>query len=172
MEHILQPNEVRTLGRPIGKVADEKLNAFITEAEQLHIKPILGDGLFLRILEEVENGGDERIRMLLDGGVYKDSEDKAHSFMGLRVAVSYFVYAQNLMSGDIESTRFGSVLKDGDYSTNISSKVRSDAYNNAIDVANAYLKECVEYCKSVGLIKGVGRTRYSVGGITIRKIGK
>ena len=51
MEHILQPTDVRSLGRPIGKVADEKLMAFITEAEQLHIKPVLGDELFLRILD-------------------------------------------------------------------------------------------------------------------------
>lgn len=171
MKRILQPNEVRTLGRPIGKVVDEKLNAFITEAEQLHIKPILGDELFLRILEELEKGDDDRIKILLDGGVYKDQNEKTHSFMGLRVAISYFVYAQNLMSGDIESTRFGNVIKDGDYSTRISSKERSEAYNNAIDVANSYLKECVAYCKDVGLIKSTGRPNFNAGGITIRKIG-
>lgn len=106
MEHILQPNEVRTLGRPIGKVADEKLNAFITEAEQLHVKPILGDELFLRLLEEPEPSDD--IKTLLYGGIYKDKNGVTHSFTGLRVALSYFVYAQNLMSGDIESTRFAS----------------------------------------------------------------
>jgi len=171
MEHILQPNEVRTLGRPIGKVADEKLKAFITEAEQLHIKPILGDELFLDILNEVENGGNDQIKMLLDGGVYKDCKGRTHSFMGLRVAISYFVYAQNLMSGDIESTRFGSVMKNDDYSTRISSKERSDAYNNTVDVAKAYLNECVAYCKEVGLIKSAGRPKYTAGGLTIRKIG-
>ena len=170
MEHILQPNEVRTLGRPIGKVADEKLIAFITEAEQLHIKPTLGDELFLRLLEETET--NEEIKVLLYGGTYKDKNEKIHSFMGLRVALSYFVYAQNLMSGDIESTRFGSVIKNGDYSTHISSKERSDAYNNSVEVAKTYLKECVDYCKSVGLIKSAGRPQLSMGGITIRRIGK
>lgn len=171
MEHILQPNEVRSLGRPIGKVADDKLNAFITEAEQLHIKPILGDVLFLDVLTEIKEGGNDKIRMLLDGGVYKDGNDRTRSFMGLRVSISYFVYAQNLMSGDIESTRFGSVMKNDDYSTRISSKERSDAYNNAIDVAKAYLNECVTYCKDVGLIKSSGKPKFTAGGITIRKIG-
>ena len=170
MEHILQPADLRTLGRPIGKVADDKLKAFITEAEQLHIKPILGDELFLKLLDDREHNNN--IETLLNGGTYTDKRDKLHSFMGLKVALSYFVYAQNLMSGDIESTRFGSVLKDNDFSTRISSKERSDAYNNAIDVAKAYLTECVEYCRETGLIKSVGRTKYNVGGITIRKIGR
>lgn len=171
MEHILQPADLRTLGRPIGKVAEEKLKAFITEAEQLHIKPILGDELFLKLLDDREQENND-IVTLLNGGTYTDKRDKLHSFMGLKVALSYFVYAQNLMSGDIESTRFGSVMKNGDYSTHISSKERSDAYNNAIDVAKAYLTECVEYCRETGLIKSVGRTKYNVGGITIRKIGR
>lgn len=170
MEHILQPADLRTLGRPIGKVADDKLKAFITEAEQLHIKPILGDELFLKLLDDREHNNN--IETLLNGGTYTDKRDKLHSFMGLKVALSYFVYAQNLMSGDIESTRFGSVLKDNDFSTRISSKERSDAYNNAVDVAKAYLKECVEFCKDKGLIKAAGHAKYNVGGITIRKIGR
>ena len=171
MEHILQPADLRTLGRPIGKVAEEKLKAFITEAEQLHIKPILGDELFLKLLDDREQENND-IVTLLNGGTYTDKRDKLHSFMGLKVALSYFVYAQNLMSGDIESTRFGSVMKNGDYSTHISSKERSDAYNNAVDVAKAYLHECVSFCKEIGLIKAAGRTKYNVGGITIRKIGR
>ena len=171
MEHILQPADLRTLGRPIGKVAEEKLKAFITEAEQLHIKPILGDELFLKLLDDREQESKD-IVTLLNGGTYTDKRDKLHSFMGLKVALSYFVYAQNLMSGDIESTRFGSVMKNGDYSTHISSKERSDAYNNAVDVAKAYLQECVSFCKEIGLIKAAGRTKYNVGGITIRKIGR
>ena len=73
MEHILKPEEVRTLGRPIGKVADEKLTAFITEAEQLHIKPIIGDELFYRILSEEQ---DNNITLLLSGGNYRDKREK------------------------------------------------------------------------------------------------
>lgn len=159
---------MRTLGRPIGKVSDEKLNAFITEAEQLHIKPIIGDELFYRILDGESN---EDIKLLLNGGTYKDKRGKIHGFMGLRVALSYFIYAQNIMSGDIESTRFGTVIKNDDYSNRPSSKERSDAYNNSMEVANAYLQECVEYCKNVGLIKVVGKTKLAVGGVTIRRIG-
>ena len=171
MEHILQPSDIKTIGRPIGKVADEKINAFITEAEQLHIKPILGDEVFLKLFDESAKN-EEKLAKLLNGGTYMDKRGKVHSFMGLKVALSYFVYAQNLMSGDIESTRFGSVMKNDDFSTRISSKERSDAYNNAIDVAKAYMQECVAYCREMELIASVGRTQYHAGGVTICKIGK
>lgn len=171
MEHIIGIDEIKALGRPIGKVSTEKLMAYITEAEQLNIKPVLGDELFLKLLDDNEQN-DEKVKILLNGGTYRDERDKLHSFLGLKVALSYFVYAQNLMSGDIESTRYGSMMKNGEFSTHISSKERSDAYNNSIDVANAYLKECVVYCKHTGLIKTAGKAQYNVGGITIRKIGR
>ena len=92
--------------------------------------------------------------------------------MGLKVAISYFVYAQNVMTGDFESTRYGMVIKDGDYSTRISSKERSDCYNNTLEVANYYLAECVKYCKVKKLITTkTNRSVVSTGGMTIRKIG-
>ena len=179
MTHLIKTNELRTLGRPIGKIADDKLNAFISEAEQLHIKPILGDELFLKLIAEVEKDNNENVnadlQMLLSGGTYYSNQGteraRTHSFTGLKTAIAYFVYAQNLMVGDIESTRYGSVIKNGDYSTHVSSKERSDAYNNTLEVANAYLQECVDYCKVKGLIKVVGKPAASIGGITIKRIG-
>lgn len=169
MKHIITLNEVVTLGRPIGKVDDEKLLAYITEAEQLYIKPILGTSLFLKLLNKKL---DENSQRLLDGGIYTDEKGKTQSLVGLKVTLSYFVYAQNVMSGDFQSTRFGMTLKSDDNSTHLSSKERSDCYNNTIEIANSYLRECVAYCKSVGLIQWAGSPCTSFGGITIRKIGK
>lgn len=171
MEHIITPEEVVNLGRPIGKVDDTKLLAYITEVEQMNIKPVLGDELFLKLLAEGED--NDLFKILLNGGTYKDrSASQEKTFVGLRTAMSYFVYAQNVMSGDFHSTRYGMRLKDGDYSTGISSKERSDCYNNAMEVAQHYLKECVAFCKAKNLISG---PRYkgvvSTGGCTIRKIG-
>lgn len=171
MEHIISPDEVVKLGRPIGKVEESKLLAFITEAEQMNIKPALGDALFLKILAEGES--NDIYKLLLNGGTYNDCNGEMRSFMGLKVALSYYVYAQNVMTGDFQSTRFGTVLKQGDYSREISSKERSDCYNNALEVAHHYLKECVGYCKTKGLFKSnKSRRVVSTGGCIIRKIGK
>lgn len=176
MKHLLTTTEIKTLGRPIGNVADDKLNAFITEAEQLHIKPILGDELFLKLQEESETEKkNPDLQMLLSGGTYIVNEgtasEKPRTFSGLKVAISYFVYAQNLMVGDIESTRYGMVIKNGDFSNHVSSKERSDAYNNTIQIANAYLTECLSYCKAKRLVNVAGTPVAAVGGITIKKIG-
>lgn len=179
MKHLLKPEELRKLGRPIGKVADDKLTAFITEAEQLHVKPVLGDKLFMELLDEAEKGESEEKdavkQLLLDGGSYMVKEGTENEspcyFTGLKVALSYFVYAQNLMVGDIESTRYGSVIKNGDYSNHVSSKERSDAYNNTLEVAHSYLLECVAYCKEKGLIRSAGKATAKIGGITIKRIG-
>lgn len=170
MEHLLTPEEVLKSGRPIGgKVDKEALLAYITEAEQLNIKPVLGDALFLDILSQEE---DETYAMLLSGGTYTACDGELYSFVGLKVALSYFVFAKFVMVGDFQTTRYGTVFKESDYSTHISSKERSDAYNDALEVGNCYLNDCVRYLKHKGKIKGtLGRQRAS-GGMTIRKIGK
>lgn len=171
MEHIITPDEVKTLGRPIGKHVDnEKLIAYITEAEQMCIKPALGEILFLRLLKEGES--NDVYKTLLNGGEYTVADEQVRTFIGLKVALSYFVYAQNVMSGDFQSSRFGTVLKQGDYSQGISSKERSDCYNNALEVARHYLSECVAFCKAKNLLNnGKSRGIVSTGGCTIRKIG-
>ena len=47
MNHLIEIDELRALGRPIGKhVSEEKLLAYITEVEQMNIKPSLGEALF------------------------------------------------------------------------------------------------------------------------------
>lgn len=180
MTHILTEEQLRKLGRPIGKKVDRtKLEAFITEAEQLHVKPIIGDALFLRILAELEKESveDKNILLLLDGGNYnskdygKSDNNDIHCFMGLRESLSYYVYAKYVMSGDIESTRFGIGVKENEYSSHISDKSRSTLYNGIIEIAKGYLDECLTFCKISGLIRSEGRSRINIGGCTIKKIG-
>lgn len=171
MEHLITVEDAKTLGRPIGKVDEGKLIAYITEAENLFIKPVLGDKLYMMLFDDEKNKG-EYIKRLFDGGSYCDCCGEVHCFRGLSVTMAYFVYAQLVMSGDFDSTRYGMVIKDGEYSNRISSKERSDHYNNTLEVANAYLRECVAYCRSVGLIKCTNTTaKAAMGGIVIRKIG-
>ncbi len=170
MQHLVTPQEVVHLGRPIGTVDHDRLLAYISETEQLNIKPVIGTPLFLKLLDDNEDR-DPRLDTLLKGGTYEDERNGVMSFVGLKVTIAYFVYAQNVMSGDFQSTRYGMVLKDGDYSSHISSKERSDCYNNTLEVANAYLRECLAYCKSTGLISKTGKPTAFTGGIRIQKIG-
>ena len=170
MEHFIAPNEVGKYGRPLSANIDkDKINAYITEAEQMNIKPVLGDDLFLSILEKGED--DENYSLLLYGGTYKVN-GKIHSFAGLKSATSYYVFAKYLMIGDVNATRFGVVMKDDSYSARISSSERSNAYSDTLEVANFYLQECVQFCKAFGLITGRQSSQKATGAVTIKKIGR
>lgn len=165
-----------------------QLEAYIEEVEQMFIKPSLGDELFLKLLFGNYNHEDIRYKILLDGGLYGDdiadsvtlselSDDTTERetygnryLTGLKTAISYYVYAQNIMTGDYQSTRYGMVVKQNDYSNPLSSKERSDAYNNALEVANDYLRDCVAYGNQTGLIKS-SRRAHGSGSVRIRKIG-
>ncbi len=170
MEHLTSPNEVVKLGRPIGgKVDQERMLAYIIEAEQMNIKPVLGDKLMLDILQHGEE--NEKYQVLLNGGTYTANDGGIYSFVGLKCCVAYFVFAKNVMVGDFQTTRFGTVLKESDYASHISTKERSDCYNDTLEVANSYLRDCLRYCSHVGIPTGnIGSQRAS-GGIKIRKIG-
>lgn len=180
MNHIIEIEDLKMLGRPLNKMTSEhKLYALIAETEMLQIKPIIGDSLYLTLVENAnnENPQDKRIKLLLEGGIYNPSEysgtscsDKRY-FEGLKKAVAYFVYAQYVMTGEFESTRYGITLKDGDYSSHISDKQRSNYYNNLVDIGKGYLKDCIAFCKVSGLIKTTGKTLSNMGGVTIKKIG-
>ena len=50
LEHLITVEVLRRKGRPLGKVSNEQLAAYIEEVEQLYIKPSLGDELFLALL--------------------------------------------------------------------------------------------------------------------------
>ena len=170
MVHLITPEEVGKYGRPISVKTDEdKLTAYIIEAEQMNVKPVLGDELFLSILEKGDD--DEKFCLLLSVGTYS-SEGKLYSFAGLKAALSYYVFAKYLMVGDFNATRFGITMKEDSYSAHISSAERSNAYSDTLEVANCYLQDCVSYCVRTGLMKGSPGNQKATGAVKIRKIGK
>lgn len=185
MKTIISVEEAKTLGRPIGKVASNKITAFINEVENTIIRKTLGDAFYVKLVDIESNGGvwdasfdttfgdEERnnLSILLYGGQYNDLQGFPHVVTGLKTTIAYFVYAQNVRAGDFESTRYGMVVKDDEYSTGISSKERDMVANSATEVANAYLKECVDFGINRGLIQTSGRGNLHItSGCIIRKI--
>lgn len=146
MKHLITVEEVRKYGRPISKQVDnEKLESYIYETERLSIKPVLGDELFSRLLSIIdipnEDVYNKDLVLLLEGGEYTDRNDGFHMFSGLKMAMSYYIYAQYVMDGDFQLTRSGVVVKDSAYSSHVSSKERSDCYNNALAAAKGFMDE-------------------------------
>lgn len=177
--NIISIEDLKMFGRPMSNLgSDQKYYAFITEVEMLYIKPTFGDDLYLTLVENANNvnPSDERIKILLEGGVYKPADygknDGNRFYLeGLKKCIAYYVFSQHIMSGDYESSRYGFVVKNNDYSDKISDKQRSNYYNNIIEIAKGYLNDCIKFCKISGLIRSKGKSLSKMGGITITKIG-
>lgn len=167
---LISIEEAKTLARPL-LMHDDKVLPFIVEVEQTQIKPVIGESVY-RDLHDDKRSSEKEYADLLSGGEYVDCCGKYHTFSGLKVAISYLVYVKSLMCGDVESTRFGFMQKDGQYSQHISTAQRSAAYNEANEVAQCYLRECVEYCKAKNMIKSCElHGGLQSAGCIIRKIG-
>lgn len=169
MKTILNVEEAKKFGRPIGKVSTDKILAFITEVENTIVRKEIGDELYLALTNDLDLTED--YQFLLDGGTYEDTCGNVHILTGLKAAIAYFVYAQNVRAGDYESTRYGMVIKDDEYSTGISAKERDQIANSATAVAESYMSEVKQYCQFKGIRYGNNRGNVHItSGCVIRKI--
>lgn len=143
MQQLITVDEVQTLSRDMSQYVDvNKIATYIRESESINIKSALGDALFLDVKEH-----PEKYSTLLDGGVYETECGVKKVFAGLKTALAYYTFARVVKNGDGNVTRFGLVKKESEYSSHADLKEKMIAYNDAFDVANRYLKECVVYLR-------------------------
>jgi len=167
---ILTPSEARILARPIGQfVADNKLQAYIDEVEVTHFAPIFGDPLMLK-LQDPQIAVTEPYLTLLKGGTYVVNGN-LKAITGLKKAIAYAVYCRLLQSGDVESTRYGNVVKRGEYSEHVSQSVLAKVVGECAEVEQRLTKQCVVYCKAYKLIEcRTSGNGIFIGGAQIKKI--
>ena len=120
---------------------------FIPEAEQLDVKPILGEQMYIDLLE-AQTGTTLSVNqvLLLDGGIYT-VENRKYIFKGLKVAISYFVYSRLIRNADGQLTRFGFVDKNLNESDRPQLKEKLVAADDAAKSGNAYLNEVLQLIK-------------------------
>lgn len=158
-QFLMTTNEVMNLARDMSIHIDKsKIEVFLRESENLDIKNALGDALFLDVKEHID-----KYEILLNGGVYETDNGDKKVFTGLKSALAYYTFARLVKSGDGNVTRLGFVNKESEYSSHSEFKEKLMAYNDAFDVANKYLKECVIYLNNnknlFPLYKGNGGIR-------------
>lgn len=139
--YLITTDEVGTLTRGMSVyVASDKIESYIREAENMDVRPALGDALFLDIKAE-----PDKYQLLLSGGEYEAKCGGKRLLVGLKSALAYYSYARLVKNGDGNVTRFGYVNKDDEYSSRPEFREKLQAYNDAFDVASRYMKECVDY---------------------------
>lgn len=113
----------------------ERLDPYIIEAQDLDIRPFLGELLFYDIATNPSTTPNAK---LLAGGTYID-DTYTLFFDGLKIAIAYFAYARFIANQGINITRFGIVKKLVDNSEAISQETVSHLAGNARSVGQAYL---------------------------------
>ncbi len=73
----------------------ERIEPSVLEAQQIEIKPQVGDTLFVELLKK---GDQEPYRTLLDGGEYRGCNGQTNVFDGLKTALAYYVYGRLITS--------------------------------------------------------------------------
>lgn len=199
MRNLITYEEISQLARPC--TTDEDIaKAMIAEAQRVEIKPRLGDALYLKLLNlderyivdagsaeadsDIYIAADEDApstissldpcQILLEGGQWVDSNGDAHLLTGLKTALAYYTLARITRDGNIQETRYGSVIKDDQYSTDPEKAERQRQYRELFSQADSYMAEALFYVtqnrKSFPEYKTCAKMRSNR--MTIRTIGK
>lgn len=170
IEQWIKQADISTLARPC--YADEDLaNTCIMEAQNLDIRPQIGDELYMAIANEFTTS---RVRSLMGMEVFKDKNNHTRMHFGLSKALAYYAYARIVKTGSNTQTRYGFVSKNDENSTNTSLKERINAYDDAFAMGDDYMKGVVDYI----VANASSYPEYSLKGkmknnrIMFRKIGK
>lgn len=124
-------------------IDQERINNAITEAEELDLSPIIGEQVYISILEK--NGiytGD--YKSLMDGVVY-EYEGEKYQLRGIKVALCYFAYSRLIKGIDNNLSRSGFLQKDSDYSVHAIIKERLVASNEAKEIGTTYALKCLDF---------------------------
>jgi len=168
MLHLTTPDNIRKNVRPISKnIENNRIEPYIDEVEQRIIKPRIGSELFIDLIDwmntDDKSSFPDEYEILMNGGVYdyitcKQSEKKV--FKGLQSAINYYVYAKIIKNNDINISRLGIVNKEDDYSSRVDLNIRLASEKDALQVADGYISECIDYLnvtKNITKFKRAGK---------------
>ena len=146
-EHLITVEKFKELARPTSKhIDDGEVNTFIRECEDIYIIPAIGLARFKALQENTQ---DVTNKILLEGGEYEDKKGTLRKCSGIRLTLSYFVYAKMVMSDGGLLTRTGLMQHNDSSASREDDKNRVRMYNDAMEVAETYLGSCLAYLKSV-----------------------
>lgn len=143
-EMLISSREVRGLTRDISaSLRDERITPLIREAEDMYVRPAIGDALYIELLED-----EGKYPVLLAGGVYEAGGKKTYC-TGLKKAIAYYAYAKIILNNQTNVTSWGVGQKNITESTPATPAALDKTYNDAKAVADRYMTECLAYIDAV-----------------------
>lgn len=135
---------------------------YLEEAENLRLVDVLTAKLY-RWLDETDFSGEgpfeyngveitkQQYIELMEGG-YFDSLCASGKSVGIITAIAYIAYSRFLVNNPTNVTAFGVKFKNGEFSSDAPDGVIIRNSNEARKIGEAYLREVVNHCKSMGLL--------------------
>lgn len=157
--YLIDHSDLSKYTKPISNLRDMEGDKFaINEAQQMDIKPVITDAILLDLLEylDLPEQDDDVKNTLLNGGTYEHNGIKYY-LAGLKATHAYYTYSR-LVANSFDLTRFGSVQRNDEYSTNTAYLQIKTLSNNARDTANIYLEECIRFIESYPDVFNFGDT--------------
>lgn len=145
------------------------IRPIIEEVEQIDMKPLLGQGLYIALLNLNPDTEPEEspLLRLLEGGQY-DGCGGAAIFDGLYKAEAYYVYARLLRNPNGFLSATGFRQSTDNFSNYAEYKERESTIIAVKQAADSYMSDCMAYIRSVPELRtlaGCGSHR-RYGGIT------
>lgn len=163
---ILSPHNVRHV-RPIAENIHDfaRLVPYLREAEELRLIDVIGAGLYCWLdTTDFSGAGPFEYKgvtitkaqhhTLMCGGYYGcDCDCGEQQTPGIIEAVAYIAYARFIMNNPINTTAFGVVHKNGEFSTRVDEPTLVRASNEANKIGEALLQRVLKHVECLGLLQ-------------------
>lgn len=166
MEHLITANEWRTLVRATSNHIDEdEVDKFIEECEDIFIVPAIGVNLYEALIAYANKKvvtwdesfaysfcdgtfkmSTKDVILLLNGGYY--NSDMRKRCKGLKIALSYYVYAKVARNNGAIINRSGFMQHTDEYAQRVEDKQSVNRYNDIMTIAETYLSSCLDFMRS------------------------
>lgn len=137
---LITPDEISSLAREV-YIDDSKATRFIDEAEDMDVRPALGDKMMKYIRENSAS-----LTELMNGDTYTYN-GQTYTFSGLKKAIAYYAYSRLIVGGDVEVTRSGMRSRDSDYSHQVPMEERQQVSRECSAIADHHMNQLLDYIK-------------------------
>ena len=142
MPNIITIQDIKEV-RPLAQLDSQRVDPYITEAQENDLRPILGDALFYDFITNIET---TKYRELLNGKIYT-KDGYSVFFLGVKPMLCYFALARIAQNNPINFTSYGMVQKTMQNSEPIDQRILGALVTELRDVANSYQTRLITFLK-------------------------
>jgi hypothetical protein len=140
MPNIITIQDIKEV-RPLAQLDPQRVDPYITEAQENDLRPIMGDAFFYDLITNIET---TKYRELLKGKTYT-KDGYTIFFPGLKPMLCYFALARIVQNNAVNITSFGITQKNIEGSQPVDQRLIGALVTELKDVANSYQTRLIDF---------------------------